>query len=132
MSQSCACECNGSKLLTPNYSSNTSPIIVTGSESSLLNLWHRLVREYLIRHISFPSDKLPAISGLATRFQTAGMGKYIAGLWKNNIIKELLWTMDSGTDFRYTVHRNPDQEGHPFRAPSWSWASIDHPICYKE
>ena len=130
--RSCACECNGSKLLTPDYSSKTSPIIVTGPESSLLNLWHCVVREYSIRHMAFSFDKLPAISGLATRFQTAGMGEYIAGLWKNNLIKELLWTMDRGTDYRYTVHRDPYQEGHSFRAPSWSWASIDHPICYKE
>jgi len=126
--QSCACECSGGKLLTPAYSSANAPMTITGPKTSLCNLWHRLVKEYSVRHLTFPSDKLPAISGLATRFQEAGLGKYVAGLWVKNIIKDLIWTIDLGTDYRC----NPDQELSSFRAPSWSWASIDYPVWYEE
>jgi hypothetical protein len=77
------------------------------------DVWHSLVRLYGRLNITFPSDHLPALSGLAAKFQAAGAGNYAAGLWKENIFSDLLWMTNE------LVERPPS-----WLAPSWSWASL--------
>ncbi|RTE82797.1 hypothetical protein BHE90_002706 [Fusarium euwallaceae] len=77
--------------------------------------WHGLVKEYSRLGLSFPSDKLPAISAIATRIGSALGDEYHAGIWKSRFPHDLLW--ESGL----TQHPRPKE----FRAPSWSWAAID-------
>ncbi|KAJ4419163.1 hypothetical protein N0V85_001119 [Neurospora sp. IMI 360204] len=55
-------------------------------------LWHRLIQSYTKTSLSFPSDKLIAISGLAKLFQSlAKRDDYLAGLWRHRLEAELLW-----------------------------------------
>ncbi|KAK1637742.1 heterokaryon incompatibility protein [Colletotrichum phormii] len=53
--------------------------------------WRDLVSEFLQRQHTFCSDRLPAMSGLATVFQQKTGSSYVAGLWKDNLINDLLW-----------------------------------------
>lgn len=81
--------------------------------------WLRLVEEYSRRQLTFPDDRLLAISGLADRFGSKLNSNYFAGLWESQLPYGLLW--------RCTVPQTrPTNE----RAPSWSWGSIDGPISY--
>lgn len=75
--------------------------------------WHSIVDQYHRRSFNYPSDFLPALSGIAARLQQFGAGDYVAGLWKSNAVVELLWYVSG--KFR---------RAKPYRAPSWSWASI--------
>ncbi|KAK9791698.1 putative Heterokaryon incompatibility domain-containing protein [Seiridium cardinale] len=59
------------------------------------------------------SDKLTALAGLARRFSTPSMGKYLAGIWYSQLPDALAW--------RIQLPKNPGQ----YCAPSWSWASLD-------
>jgi len=78
--------------------------------------WSRLVTMYSQRQMAKQSDKLPAFSGLAQRYESILKDVYVAGLWKSQLIKDLHWYAESWYIFPY------------YRAPSWSWMSIDGPI----
>jgi hypothetical protein len=84
-----------------------------------LHAWDSLVDLYTNCNLTYGSDKLPAISALAKNMQdtTSWEGEYLAGLWKNQLIDQLLWST------QYGARRSKD-----YRAPSWSWASVDGPI----
>ncbi|EXJ68349.1 uncharacterized protein A1O5_08141 [Cladophialophora psammophila CBS 110553] len=49
------------------------------------HMWEKLVEEFTSREITVPTDRLPAISGLAARRQRETGDQYLAGLWKNNL-----------------------------------------------
>src|SRR5204862_7890562 len=74
------------------------------------------VINYTTRQLSIESDRLPAISGIVKQFQRYGMGPYLAGLWKTLLLRQLLWEVEN-----YQSARRPSA----YRAPSWSWASVE-------
>jgi hypothetical protein len=86
--------------------------------------FHRLLEQYTRLHLTKPSDRLPALSGLCRRVQDL-RGQYCAGLWYDSIAYDLMWRVES---------LNPDIEnaGRPpkYRGPSWSWVSVDSPVTY--
>lgn len=75
-------------------------------------------------------DKLPAIAGLAHRFsQSLPNAGYAAGLWLTDLPQALLWRST------YPEKRNRYDAFEPrrpaeYRAPTWSWASLDGRITY--
>ncbi|KAI8632539.1 heterokaryon incompatibility protein-domain-containing protein [Xylariaceae sp. FL1651] len=84
--------------------------------------WHNLVMFYSRKDMTFEQDKLVAISGLAILFaQKMGLD-YFAGLWKLTLLNDLLWEVNVDT---YARHRPL-----AYRAPSWSWASVECPVKY--
>jgi hypothetical protein len=80
--------------------------------------WRNVVNQYHERSLKFGSDFLPAISGIVTRLQTFGAGVYLAGLWRANLIDELLWSRITWPHTDFFVR------AQPYRAPTWSWASL--------
>ncbi|OBT69320.1 hypothetical protein VE03_01191 [Pseudogymnoascus sp. 23342-1-I1] len=79
----------------------------------LWSLWREFVTQYTQRSHTFPSDKLPALAGLAKEFQTAGAGDYAHGMWVDSIEKDISWQNKGYSD-----------DGvRPRKAPSWSWVS---------
>jgi hypothetical protein len=87
-----------------------------------LALWEDLVARYTARQLTFGKDKLPALSGLARRMQGRLQSDYIAGMWKNNLIANMCWEVDR--EFR--TQAAPSE----YRAPSFSWVSVDTQIAY--
>jgi hypothetical protein len=87
--------------------------------------WNEIVQDYTTAELSRSTDKLVAIQGIATRLGTRTQAEYVAGLWKDaNFLKNLLWRPR-----RNTRRQRPQT----YRAPSWSWASIDGEILpYEE
>ncbi|KAH7400442.1 heterokaryon incompatibility protein-domain-containing protein [Cadophora sp. MPI-SDFR-AT-0126] len=81
--------------------------------------WQTLCGHYSYRKLTFPADKLPAISGIASKFSEKLGGDYLAGLWKDYLLHDLFW---------YCVY--PATRPEKYRAPSWSWASVDLKISY--
>lgn len=78
--------------------------------------WGDVVNGYSSQALSFPNDKLVAISGVAKLFAEKYGQRYLAGMWDKDLIRQLNWSSASpGTDLR-----------HLGRAPSWSWASTDN------
>lgn len=90
----------------------------TVDESSI---WWAIVNEYTMRDLTYPSDKLLAIRGLAVHLydqylRTEAETQYVMGLWTNKMAVGLLWYVDLGSD-----RKRPQT----YRAPSWSWASVE-------
>jgi hypothetical protein len=78
-------------------------------------MWHAVVSDYSHMALTKPADIFPAISGLAKSIIEITGWEYVAGLWKENIIVDMVWT----TQQPHLVSRCD-----PWRAPTFSWASI--------
>ncbi|KAF2028574.1 HET-domain-containing protein [Setomelanomma holmii] len=107
------CECNGLNL------SDRSRLIWLAPKDrfhrysfSLLNwkhergppAWHAVVSDYSRMALTKPEDIFPAISGLAKSIASATGWEYAAGLWKENLLVDLMRTM-AGTDILLGVRR---------------------------
>jgi hypothetical protein len=58
-------------------------------------VWYDLVTKYTACNLSFEHDVFPAISGLARRYNEVFRDKYLAGLWRKDLIRGLLWDASS-------------------------------------
>ena len=79
-------------------------------------LWRTLVNEYTRRRLTVATDYLPALMGLAARFQELTNDDYAAGLWKSCLVEDLEWFFESTGETR-------SEGSSTYSAPSWSWAS---------
>jgi len=93
-------------------------------EVKMWQVWREVVMMYTNRRLTFLSDKLPALGGLAAEYQRlADEGEtYYAGLWKNSFIELLTW--------RVTFLEEEPLE--TYTAPSWSWASVNGIVAYDQ
>ncbi|CAD6441415.1 9793200d-e801-4138-9df5-e60db618433f [Sclerotinia trifoliorum] len=97
------------------------------SESETFRLWYDLVEEYTQRRFERITDRLVAISGLARIY--SGMIRnptYVAGLWKEDLIRGLLWHIEGAT----LIPKRSANDISPLHGafPSWSWASVGYEI----
>lgn len=87
-----------------------------------VTIWKNMVSQYSHRKLAYAKGKLVAILGLAKRFAKP-VDRYLAGLWESAFIDQLEWTV--------TAKRQPLRRPEPlWRAPSWSWAAVNDPICH--
>ncbi|KAF2968414.1 hypothetical protein GQX73_g5177 [Xylaria multiplex] len=86
----------------------------------LKNRWQEIVEEYSYLDLTFEKDIFPALSGVVKQMQRVRDARYIAGLWEDNLIDDLLWRT-----FALSAERPAE-----WRAPTWSWASINGRIRY--
>jgi hypothetical protein len=75
--------------------------------------------------LTYSNDKLIALSGAAMEIQPILNDTYLAGLWKNHLSPQLLWHVDRSIKLPLQGHRVQS-----YRAPTWSWASIEGAISY--
>lgn len=87
-------------------------------------VWNDILESYARCALTNPSDKFVAISGVAKEFAKAVDDEYLAGLWRRNFINGLMWT--ATTEYGYGDNV-PAVRSEVYRAPSWSWASLDAP-----
>ncbi|RFN50619.1 het-domain-containing protein [Fusarium flagelliforme] len=83
----------------------------------LYEQWRKLIGFYGRLILTKDSDRLPALSGLAKLCQSQGAGKYLAGLWENDLLKSLVWHIH--TD-------EPVKRWDVYMAPSWSPFSVGY------
>jgi len=111
----------GQNRLAPVLASSDPPNLSLFSLQQLYKTWYDGVHEYSRRELTFPQDKLPSIAGVANEFYRLTGDDYLAGLWRNNLLHDLMW---------YTWDTIPLSKPSIWRAPSWSWASVDNPVIY--
>ncbi|KAI9148809.1 heterokaryon incompatibility protein [Paramyrothecium foliicola] len=109
-------------------------------------LWSQVLEKYTVTRLTKGSDKLVAISGLVKHFQTFLKDEFVSGLWRSILPSQLLWKVEDGAEVSTFVH--PDlaearweeyktnargtvnaSRSEVWRAPTWSWASIDGQIA---
>jgi len=89
-----------------------------GADVYFHDWWFGQVKEYSKRRLTVDTDKLIAISGIAERVRQKTGRSYVAGIWEETIHEDLLWRVCGKLSPRPLK----------YRAPSWSWASVDGTI----
>lgn len=89
--------------------------------------WYRLVGEYSERSLTYASDKLPALAGVARTFARLTGYKYLAGLWEEDILMGLLWWRWKRKGLPSSTW--PDAPVSDL-LPSWSWARFMGPLSF--
>jgi hypothetical protein len=86
--------------------------------------WFSVIRGYSGRKLTYPFDKLPALSSLAGDMKKKKNWSYLAGIWREKLVWSLLWEcIDLESDDFYSDIAPVRCE--KYRAPSWSWAAGD-------
>lgn len=132
-SKMCVCGISATRQITPP---DLVPGVFTLGQCNSMSTdaqWDMVVTNFSRRALTFESDKLVSFSAAASYFDTLFRARwplvqYAAGLWfskesPSSFIRQLLWWSE-----------NPSTAGRPesFRAPTWSWASINGEINQRD
>ncbi|KAF2168823.1 hypothetical protein M409DRAFT_52828 [Zasmidium cellare ATCC 36951] len=88
--------------------------------------WKGVISTYSERALTYPEkDKLIAVAAMARRYTEACEDEYkrqgyVAGHMRSSLLFSMCW--QTGEEAK---------RAHPWRAPSWSWASIDGPLAWE-
>ncbi|CAD6443602.1 c3eb3a84-62c9-4c5b-af84-ae19b046cb71 [Sclerotinia trifoliorum] len=101
-----------------------SPRIAKRKFAGIYSRWGEIVNKYTGAQLTYSKDKLVAIAGIAFAANEETGDEYLAGLWRTNLEEQLLWIVAGENQ------KGRPASWEPYRAPSWSWASIDGQIYY--
>ncbi|KAI1748210.1 heterokaryon incompatibility protein-domain-containing protein [Xylaria castorea] len=85
---------------------------------AVYSVWRDLVKQYSQCSLTKARDKFPAFAGIAKLFREITGDVYLAGLWQSRFLEGLDWR----------VAEPVSKASSEYRAPSWSWASVDGPF----
>ncbi|KAE8381790.1 hypothetical protein BDV26DRAFT_301055 [Aspergillus bertholletiae] len=110
-------------------------------------VWYELIEQYVLRHHASDNDRLPAIGAIAELFHTQLKEQYCAGLWRDDLLFGLLWSIHCnsggsgppgrtfqraflrfwGYDDKHALQSPRKVLTGPsnHRRPSWSWVGAD-------
>ncbi|KAH6644466.1 heterokaryon incompatibility protein-domain-containing protein [Boeremia exigua] len=75
--------------------------------------WQAIVVKYSPLQLTYVEDRLPALAAIVKRRMRSRPGdKYIAGLWRDSLLENLLWLSTAPQRCRPAINM-----------PTWSWAS---------
>jgi hypothetical protein len=102
---------------------------------SVFEDWDAVVEPYTLGALTYKSDKLEALAGLAKSIADVEPGElgdgYLAGLWQSSLPAYLLWTTEVAGVTQGSGRKNEKmipKYAHSYVAPTWSWASISGKI----
>lgn len=117
---------------------NQTAIPDTSDRTILERFWLTILEEYTDRELTCPdTDKLVALSAIATRMSHAMDDVYIAGHFWNMLPLTLNWQVKPPLARERRRDKIPRRLNYPAprteggkrsKAPSWSWASMDGPL----
>jgi hypothetical protein len=120
------CECSGA---SQGIKFDHSLSLLPGTSKGKLYLqWQETVQDYTWLQLSHEEDRLPAMSGLAQQYRYRLNSAYLAGLWRENLVADLMWY--AHPEFGSEAQRYYTKRPRKWRAPSWSWASVEGPILF--
>ncbi|KAG9229836.1 heterokaryon incompatibility protein-domain-containing protein [Amylocarpus encephaloides] len=115
---SLCCECSGLDNVVARVR-NPTPNVESTDRADLFTAWFDVVEEYSKLRLTRQSDRLPALTGVASVFQRKIGCGYLAGIWKDDIARSILWDVT-----RYECIRSERSVRRHVSAPTWSWASL--------
>jgi len=83
--------------------------------------WERIVSQYSRMSLTMLKDRPIAIAGIAKEIHDQTGTEYFAGIWWDTLFHDLLWAVES-----------PAQVRPAYRAPSWTWLSIEGSIYFPD
>ncbi|KAH9892431.1 heterokaryon incompatibility protein-domain-containing protein [Cubamyces lactineus] len=110
------------------FHSGSQAVHGTQAWADVRRAWCEIIRDYSARDVSYATDKFTACAGLAELFAPALGADYLAGLWRDELLlHSLMWWRHN------SLQRMPKaRRATPYRAPSWSWASLDDAVSWHE
>lgn len=118
------CECERDPHEMPGFKSTMSQAVETDDRDGLYLKWRALVERYTTLDLTFETDRLPAIAGLAEKFERRLNDRYFYGTWAGNLLESLNW-----------LSFIPIRRDRRPATPSWSWAAassaVRHPYPEK-
>ena len=109
------CECKDGSIVPKKRAFSEASRVI--DRARLKEDWANIIGEYTRRRLTFWSDRLAALAGIAARVNSMYSDiNYLAGLWSDELPVALLWMC--------TAQSRPSERIRPYIAPSWSWASI--------
>ncbi|KAI7458550.1 hypothetical protein KC351_g18089 [Hortaea werneckii] len=121
--QGCRCPCFGAQTVVRQAKPQLLPSVPGtagrhfASSQDAYRFWCPAVHIFSKMQLSRPTDRLTAISAIASVIQAVTGDQYLAGLWRSGLLLQLAWRPDG----------NWSRQDSPYRAyiaPSWSWASF--------
>jgi hypothetical protein len=88
--------------------------LLKATKFGLSKKWEQVVYHYSSANLTVSRDKLPGLAGIAKLFSKYKRCQYLAGIWKDDTFDVHLCWCVFGPRPRPT-----------WRAPTWSWASVD-------
>ncbi|KAG8530221.1 uncharacterized protein KY384_004721 [Bacidia gigantensis] len=83
--------------------------------------WFEILKNFSSCSLTQPGDKLVAIRGIIRTIETKTGLTNVAGMWNDFLLPELLWYTPTPTNSL----RPSYTDKKAYRAPTWSWASVD-------
>jgi hypothetical protein len=90
-----------------------------------IEFWPEVVKDYSSGKLTFTEEKVLAIAGVESEFNKLSQDTCLAGLWKQDIIRQLAW--------KPTMTTSPPEDVNSFgscQAPTWLWASMNRAIDF--
>lgn len=94
------------------------------NRAELYRQWDKVIDAYSQCSLTKREDKLVALAGIAKIFARFLKTQYVAGMWRKDLSQALLWELNY---YKHDLER-PSRRASKYRAPSWSWASVDGTI----
>ncbi|KAI7302613.1 hypothetical protein KC315_g16041 [Hortaea werneckii] len=88
-----------------------------------LRIWERIVNQYSQCLLTYSSDRVKALVGLARRFERMLDDECLFGMWKRDMARQLLWRVEGGG--LYPPSNSLYTEQRRYAVPTWSWLSTD-------
>lgn len=86
------------------------------------DIWLAVIEHYSGLGLTVPSDKLVAISDLAEIVGRRNGLVYVAGIWREDLVRGLLWYA--------ATEKGPNYPSRNYTAPSWSWGSLSSQVTF--
>lgn len=95
-------------------------------------LWQNMLGDFCDRKLTYATDRLPALSGMAKALFDKTNDRYLAGLWEDYLPESLLWWAFWKVDRPSTVSELVEwtADAEPYIAPSWSPLSSQSIISF--
>lgn len=119
------CECDSGYAPLSDTSSVNIPLKHFPLRDYFRAPWGNIVAAFTKLNLTFGSDRLPALSGVAKRYGQYHGLTYLAGLWKEILERDFFWALRARSLSDGDLGPRPE----PRFAPTWSWASVKGFTC---
>lgn len=84
-----------------------------------------MVTAHSSRTISYPSDRLSALAGIAESILRERDTDYLAGIWSHDLAAGLCWRV-----LNRVARKIGEDKDAACTGPTWSWASMERSVFY--
>ncbi|KAF2179173.1 HET-domain-containing protein [Zopfia rhizophila CBS 207.26] len=124
----CECGCQCDLMTMGAKKSEFTKAVTEGNIDSLAFEWRQMIGSYTSLKLTYQQDRLPAIAGIAQRFQEIRGSTYHAGIWRDTAVVDLTWEVwHHSASWK---ERGKNTYARVDGVPSWSWGCVATMIFY--